>query len=243
MSASRRGAKTPPESPSAVRRIIRFFDPASPGFLGRMARLVAVAAILTVCPLAAATGLWLRTETGRHFVVYALTHSAMYEESLPRSTALLEDYPGKEWEYYRLHAINLRRLGRHEESLAVYDQAIEDLPNEWWAHSHRCFYTALLTGDPSEVMDSCDRSIELSPEHLPTDRGVAYDRRGFARALIGDREGAIADFEKAASLLGPGEWRGYTTDQQQAREHWLEELRAGRDPLTEEELEMERSHY
>ncbi len=224
------------ERPSLPRRAISYFDPAREGFVRRMARLAAGLAVATLCPLALAGLLAMRSETGRYFTVYMLTRSGAHERALPLAEALVEDYPNANWHYYRLKALNLRHLGRYEESLAVYDDAIAVMPDEWWAHSHRCFYNSLLA-DPAPVMDSCDTSIELDP----TDPGIAHDRRAFARALVGDREGAIYDFEIALEHIP--EWANYSASQIEARRTWLEALRAGEDPLTEAELRRELANY
>lgn len=224
---------------SVLRRIVMFFDPAREGFLGRMLRLLIVFALIAGCAVAALVGTWLRTETGRHFLAHLYIDLDLDEQAVPIAVGLVEDYPGKRWEYYRLAGMSLRRVGRYEESLEMYDRAIEALPNEWWAHSHRCFYTTILTGQSESVLDSCDKSIELDP----SSPGVAYDRRAIARAVAGDLDGALADLEKAIEIEEGRDWRGYAKSQQQARYEWLEALRRGENPIDEEELRLERMHY
>lgn len=226
-------------SMSALRRIIVFFDPAREGFLGRMLRLFIVFALIAACAAAALVGTWFRTETGRHFLAHLFVDLDLDEQAVPIAVGLVEDYPGKEWEYYRLAGMSLRRVGRYEESLEMYDRAIEALPDEWWAHSHRCFYTTILTGESEPVLDSCDRSIELEP----TSPGVAYDRRAIARAVAGDLDGALADLAQAIEFEERRDWRGYSRSQQQARYAWLEALRSGENPIDDEELRLERMHY
>jgi tetratricopeptide (TPR) repeat protein len=227
------------QTPSLARRIVSYFDPGVDGFIGRMFRLGAVVAAILLCVLASTSVVFFQSERGRHFVVYSLIDAGMYEEAAPRAAALVEDYPTARWEYYRLKALSLRKLDRVDESLATYQDAIAVMPDEWWAHSHLCFYTSLLTGDPSQVMDSCDRSIELDPNRP----GTAYDRRAIARALVGDLDGAAADLELAIDLLEANDWWGYNKAQEQARKAWLEALRSGENPITEDELRMERQYY
>jgi tetratricopeptide (TPR) repeat protein len=216
-------------------RIVRFLDPAEPGCLGRLLRLGAVLAAVATCALALLGVRAWRSESVRYTVTGVVSEMNAYRLALPLSVALVDDYPGSNWHYYRLKARNLRRVGRVEESLAVYDDAVAAMPNEWWAHSHRCFYHALY-GDVASVLDSCDRQIELGS----TEPDVAYDRRAIARALLGDREGAIADLRTALEAmreLTPDDWRIAV------RERWLQALLDGQDPLTADEIREERTHY
>jgi tetratricopeptide (TPR) repeat protein len=216
-------------------RVIRYFDPGREGFLGRLARLALALALLGAWLAAGGLAAALRTERGRFALVAGLSEAGLHGVSLPLAHGLRVDYPTSNWHYYRLEARDLRRLGRVAESLAVYDAAVAALPDEWWAHSHRCFYNALM-GDAARVLDSCDRQLELGP----TWPDVAYDRRAIARAVVGDRAGAIADFERAVDWMrrsAPQDWRLPT------RQAWLDQLRAGRDPLTEAAIREELSHY
>ncbi len=226
-------------STSVLRRIILYFDPARKGFLGRMYRLFGAFALIAACATAALVGSWFRTEGGRHLLAHLFVDWGMNERAYPIAVGLVEDYPGKHWEYYRLAGMSLRRVGRYEESLEMYDKAIEALPGEWWAHSHRCFYTTILTGESESVLDSCDKSIELNP----SSPGTAYDRRAIARAVAGDLTGALADLEKCIEFEERRDWPTYSTSQKQARYEWLEALREGINPIDEEELRLERMHY
>lgn len=224
--------------PSRVRRAIRYFDPAQSGFVRRMLRLVAMLALVGLCLLSLVGVVAAQSESGRYFVVFMLAHSDRYNLALPRAEALVRDFPTSNWHYYRIKAQSLRHLGRFEESLAVYDRAIEIMPDQWWAYSHRCFYGALLA-DPTLVMAACDRSIELSPD----DPATAHDRRAIVRALVGDREGAIADLEETMRIWQQ-EGTGYSHRQQAARAKWLERLHAGEEPvITAEDIQDELAHY
>jgi tetratricopeptide (TPR) repeat protein len=169
----------------------------------------------------------------------ALDVAGDYDRALAWTDDLLADYPTESWDYYRTKAYILRYMGRSEESLAVYDQAIEVFPDEWWAYSHKCYYTALLTGDPIEVMDACDRSIELGP----TWPSVAYDRRAIARALIGDLTGAEEDMARGLELASADDPSMARDAVLETRPVWLAELRAGRNPIGEEEIEFELARH
>jgi tetratricopeptide (TPR) repeat protein len=219
-----------------VRRTVDYFDPGVDGFIERMARLAIVPIVLVVLLLCGVAVLALRTEVGQFTTVYALVEVGRYEQALPIAERLVREHPRRNWHYYRKQAQILRGLGRTDEALAVYDAAVAAMPDEWWAHSHRCFYYALLAEPTSDSMASCDAQLELNPSRPET----AYDRRGFARVRVGDHAGAIADFQEELDILArvdPHDWRI------RSRTGWLESLRSGTDPLTPEELAHERGHY
>jgi acetyl esterase/lipase len=74
------------------------------------------------------------------------------------------------------------------------------------------------------VIDACNEAVRLDP-----DDPEVRDSRGLARALQGDREGAISDFEFFLERV---------TDEGRLalRSAWVEELRAGSDPFDDELL-------
>jgi WD40 repeat protein len=75
------------------------------------------------------------------------------------------------------------------------------------------------------VNDACKKAVSLTP----TDDNIR-DSRGLARALTGDSKGAISDFEAFIKS---------TQDavQKKQRQNWVKELKAGKNPFTQEELE------
>ena len=82
-----------------------------------------------------------------------------------------------------------------------------------------------LRGYAQQVLDACTQAVAGAPE----DGGI-IDSRGLARALTGDFEGAIADFQYFV------EW----TDDEEARsqrQQWIEALKASENPFTPEVLE------
>jgi tetratricopeptide (TPR) repeat protein len=214
---------------------LRFFDPGDDRFVGRMLRVGLVGILVLGCLAVAVAASVSSNERARYAALFVLTEMDMNRLALPLSESLVREHPASEWAYYRLKAVNLRRLGRIGDSLAVYDDAVRSLPDSWWAHSHRCFYNALLA-DAAPVMDSCDRQLQLSPDEMD----VALDRRGIARGLTGDRSGAIADFEAALPLMDPDGAEGWRIP---VREQWLRSLHAGDDPFTAEALSSELAHY
>jgi len=76
-----------------------------------------------------------------------------------------------------------------------------------------------------EVVDACDKAVALDPAD-PESR----DGRGVVRALMGNLDGAVEDFEFFLH-------RTTNPNRAQQRRGWIEELKAGRNPFTPEVLE------
>ncbi|MFM8603922.1 MAG: tetratricopeptide repeat protein, partial [Cyanobium sp.] len=79
--------------------------------------------------------------------------------------------------------------------------------------------------------------------HLFPDWPVYRDTRALVRALTGDLQGAIEEFESVLEALGDSgaygsvyRWIGFGHDREQRRE-WLEALRLGQNPFTPDVLE------
>ncbi|HVS13327.1 MAG TPA: tetratricopeptide repeat protein [Thermoanaerobaculia bacterium] len=87
-------------------------------------------------------------------------------------------------------------------------------------HNNVCWYGA-LSSFAAIVLPVCDRAVELRPAH-----GLSRDSRAVARALTGDRAGAIADLE--TSLAAEGDLAPEIRAQRTA---WLDQLRRGLDPF------------
>jgi tetratricopeptide (TPR) repeat protein len=89
-----------------------------------------------------------------------------------------------------------------------------------------CWYGS-LAGKASEVMEACQRAVETHEEH-----GGYRDSRGVARALVGEKEGAIEDFRYYI------QW-GKTTGKRpqsriQQRVQWIRQLKAGGNPFDQQ---------
>jgi WD40 repeat protein len=84
-------------------------------------------------------------------------------------------------------------------------------------------WTGSLDGAAREVLPLCERAVTLD-----SDAGYLKDSRGLARALTGDRAGAIADFTAFIAWANKA-----TPDSPQIarREQWVSALRAGNDPF------------
>ena len=73
-------------------------------------------------------------------------------------------------------------------------------------------------------MFACEKAVALSP-----DEDYIIDSRGLARALTGDIEGAIADFQVFV------EWTS-NEERKAQRQEWIKALQAGENPFTDELL-------
>ena len=82
-----------------------------------------------------------------------------------------------------------------------------------------------LAGYAAKVMFACQQAVGLAP-----DQGGIIDSRGLARALTGDTQGAIADFQAFV------EWTS-SEEQKAQRQGWIEALERGENPFTPEVLE------
>jgi tetratricopeptide (TPR) repeat protein len=121
---------------------------------------------------------------------------------------------------------HLATEGRIPEAVAAYakaqelDPSLSPAANVW----RTLCWNGSVRGHAAEVLDACERMVELTPH------GGARDVRGLARALTGDGDGAVADFEAFVA------WTQSDRDKE-LRQEWIEALRRGEDPFTPELLE------
>lgn len=126
---------------------------------------------------------------------------------------------------------NLVQQGSIPEAIQAFARA-EALDSRLRVDSRRwatLCWGGVLRGFPAEVMTACERSVALSGGHAWPRSG-----RGIARALTGDVDGAIEDFEAWATYAPnwtPGERRRIQ------RLEWIAVLRRGENPFTPELLQ------
>ncbi|GAA6615001.1 hypothetical protein [Scytonema sp. NUACC26] len=84
-----------------------------------------------------------------------------------------------------------------------------------------------LRGFAKDVMFACEKAVALSPK----DGGI-LDSRGLARALTGDRKGAIEDLQTFIK-------RTDDSKRKSQRQCWITSLNAGKNPFPTEELREE----
>ncbi len=102
-----------------------------------------------------------------------------------------EDYIDANSYYNRGWA--MYKLGRYEEAIKDYDQAIRINPNNDACYNSRG-WTKYLMRNYNEAVEDCSCAIRLNPKSP-----YAYDSRGHARLSLNQFEAAIADFNSSIS--------------------------------------------
>jgi len=105
----------------------------------------------------------------------------------------------------------------------TFDDA-ESLNNLCWAGGLYGYATP-------QVLFICDQAVAAAPTN-----GNVRDSRGLVRALSGNTDGAIEDFQAFVELAKASGSDVYA-EQITQREQWIAELQAGRNPFTPEVLE------
>ncbi|MDF5706250.1 MAG: AAA family ATPase [Nostoc sp. S4] len=117
--------------------------------------------------------------------------------------------------------------GKVKEALADYADAQKLDPNvEISADSWNTLCRqGSLQGYAKDVLFACDKAFLLAP-----DDSYNRDSRGLARALTGNTQGAIEDFESYITQT-------QDKDSKAQRQRWVKDLRTGKNPFTNAELE------
>jgi tetratricopeptide (TPR) repeat protein len=220
-----------------ARRLVALFDPAEEGFLHRMVYVAVAAGLVVACMLGAGLVRASRSVTGRYWMGVAFLEAGRLTWAERMGRELVGNPDAQSYGYYRLLAAALRRQGKVDEQLAVFDQAVAEFPDLDVANGHRCWYYSLFDR-ADEAMDSCDRAVELAS---PTMIGLAHLWRGVARYRTGDRAGAIADMEAAQQAWAAG--AKSTAAYAEAARRWLAKLSAGGDILDQRELQELRGWF
>ncbi|MGD1809513.1 eIF2A-related protein [Dapis sp. BLCC M126] len=122
---------------------------------------------------------------------------------------------------------NLAKEGKIEDAISLYNEAqkldseLEIAANDW---GELCKFGS-LNNQAQDVMFACEKAVQLSP-----DDGGIRRIHGLARALTGDYQGAIEDIQVYVDSMGDGEKKAKF-------EGWIETLKKGENPFTEEVLE------
>ncbi|NEO74356.1 WD40 repeat domain-containing protein, partial [Moorena sp. SIO3H5] len=116
--------------------------------------------------------------------------------------------------------------GKLTKALSLYKKAQQLDPNlEISAYNWNeiCWFGS-LHGYAADVMNACEKAVAKAPED-----GDILDSRGLARALTRDTAGAISDFQAFVDWIDDDELKAQ-------RQKWIDELRAAKNPFTEEVL-------
>ncbi|MEH1768738.1 MAG: nSTAND1 domain-containing NTPase [Nostoc sp.] len=115
---------------------------------------------------------------------------------------------------------------KFKEALAAYTAALKfdpkvEIPTSSWNTLCR---DGSLQKQAADVLPACEKAVALAPEDSNN-----RDSRGLARALTGDTQGAITDFEAYIAQT-------QDKDSKAQRQRWVKDLQAGKNPFTEAEL-------
>jgi WD40 repeat protein len=118
-----------------------------------------------------------------------------------------------------------------KEAIAAYKQAPEldsnlKIPANSWGNT--LCWIGSLNGYAKDVMFACEKAVALEPEN-----GWIRDTRGVARALAGNNQGAIEDFEAFLKWADKNETH---KDTKRQRQSLIDTLKAGNNHLTPEEM-------
>ena len=108
-------------------------------------------------------------------------------------------------------AFKKSEAGDIEGAIADYTEAIRLNPNYAKAHNKLGIIRARNLKDYPAAKAAFDRAIEINPNY-----GDAYYNRARVREFLEDKDGAIADYHKAAELYKKD---GNTNDYQDAMKH------------------------
>ncbi|BAZ21154.1 WD-40 repeat-containing protein [Kalymmatonema gypsitolerans NIES-4073] len=120
----------------------------------------------------------------------------------------------------------LVREGKVKEAIAAYKKAQKldpkvEIDAESW---NSLCWDGSLHRRAADVMFACEKAVQLAPDYV-----YARGSRGLARALTGNTQGAIEDFEAFIAQTDDKEWKAI-------EQGWVKDLRAGKNPFTDEEL-------
>ncbi|BDI14532.1 hypothetical protein ANSO36C_03340 [Nostoc cf. commune SO-36] len=115
---------------------------------------------------------------------------------------------------------------KFKEALAAYTEALKLDPKvEITADSWNSLcWDGSLQKQAADVLPACEKAVTLAPED-----GNNRDSRGLARALTGNYQGAIEDFEAYIAQTDD-------KDSKAQRQRWVKDLRAGKNPFTDAEI-------
>jgi len=113
------------------------------------------------------------------------------------------------------------------EAIAAFNR-VEQMDNKLISADlwNRLCRQGALGGHPAQVLDACEKAVR---EATADEREEFQDSRGLARALTGNSQGAIEDFEFYIQKTD-------NEQHKQQRQAWVQALRAGQNPFTKEEL-------
>ena len=118
------------------------------------------------------------------------------------------------------------RMGDSRHSSIAFTEAVSAALNRSDPElANSICWNGSLAGFAKVVLPACDRAVSLSSGSLHT---ASRDSRGVARAIVGDRRGALEDLEAGLEWFRTTRAPAETMAQRQS---WLAALRGGRNPF------------
>ncbi|MEG4492585.1 WD40 domain-containing protein [Microcoleus sp. D3_18_C4] len=130
-----------------------------------------------------------------------------------------------------LHGEQLALQGRIDDAIANFEKAVKldsnliYLASDW----NKLCWMGSLNQQPQKFIVACDKAVQLEPNN----RWIRKSR-GVARALIGNFNGAVLDFEESIKLISD-------ENEKTKQKDWIESLKKAKNPFTNEVLKNFRS--
>ena len=127
--------------------------------------------------------------------------------------------------------VNLAREGKVEEAIASFSEAQKldpqlEIEAESW--DTVCWFGSIYR-QAEKVLLACEKAVKLAPD--AKSKALYLDGRGLARALTGNTQGAIEDFQAYVDFPEIDE------RYRNKRKQWIKALEKEEDPFTDEVLE------
>jgi tetratricopeptide (TPR) repeat protein len=117
-----------------------------------------------------------------------------------------------------------------QEAIELLQQALTSNLNIEIQYFNDACWHGSLWGNAAQALPLCEQAVAMDP--LAT---YVHDSRGLARALTGNYQGAIEDFQ---FFVDEGPRQGQGQQYISKRQQWVVDLKAGKNPFTPELLEM-----
>ena len=145
--------------------------------------------------------------------------------------------------YFIIKGERLAKEGDINPAVVAYKQAIKNDPKlkvsaDLW---NTLCWNGSIYNSASQVIFACDNAVNLEPDNL-----YIRQNRSIAKALVGDSNGAISEFEislpkiyrENLEVMLSLRRRDYAAKYSYAdQQGWLEDLKEGKNPFTDEKLE------
>jgi WD40 repeat protein len=120
----------------------------------------------------------------------------------------------------------LVKKGNIQKAINNYQQAETVIEIDAYSWSDLCKF-GTLTGYAQDIIFACEKAVYLTSNYNYADKYKFIDNRGIARAMTGNIQGAIEDFEFFIKNTNNQEYK-------LERQQWVKDLKAGKNSFTPE---------